>query len=96
MLHRARFGFLPAALLHNPKSSVAGTSISAGTTMTVKAATTLDIKSEAVGTLLFSGNGSTVTANNGSGTAIELTGHVHSQGADSAGDTQTNTNAPVA
>ena len=77
-------------------SSVAGTSISAGTTMTVKAATTLDIKSEAVGTLLFSGNGSTVTANNGSGTAIELTGHVHSQGADSAGDTQTNTNAPVA
>ena len=77
-------------------SSVAGTSISAGTTMTVKAATTLDIKSEAVGTLLFSGNGSTVTANNGSGTAIELTGHVHSQGADSRGDTQTNTNAPVA
>ena len=77
-------------------SSVAGTSISAGTTMTVKAATTLDIKSEAVGTLLFVGNGSTVTANNGSGTAIELTGHVHSQGADSAGDTQTNTNAPVA
>ena len=77
-------------------SSVAGTSISAGTTMSVKAATNLDIKSEAVGTLLFSGNGSTVTANNGSGTAIELTGHVHSQGADSAGDTQTNTNAPVA
>ena len=77
-------------------SSVASTSISAGTTMTVKAATNLDIKSEAVGTLLFSGNGSTVTANNGSGTAIELTGHVHSQGADSAGDTQTNTNAPVA
>ena len=77
-------------------SSVASASISSGTTMTVKAATNLDIKSEAVGTLLFSGNGSTVTANNGSGTAIELTGHVHSQGADSAGDTQTNTNAPVA
>ena len=76
--------------------SVASTSIASGTTMTVKAATTLDIKSEAVGTLLFVGNGSTVTANNGSGTAIELTGHVHSQGADSAGDTQTNTNAPVA
>ena len=76
--------------------SVASTSIASGTTMTVKAATNLDIKSEAVGTLLFSGNGSTVTANNGSGTAIELTGHVHSQGADSAGDTQTNTNAPVA
>ena len=76
--------------------SVASTSISAGTTMTVKAATNLDIKSEAVGTLLFSGDGSTVTANNGSGTAIELTGHVHSQGADSRGDTQTNTNAPVA
>ena len=76
--------------------SVASTSISSGTTMTVKAATTLDIKSEAVGSLLFTGNGSTVTANNGSGTAIELTGHVHSQGADSRGDTQTNTNAPVA
>jgi hypothetical protein len=76
--------------------SVASTSISAGTTMTVKAATNLDIKSEAVGTLLFSGDGSTVTANNGSGTAIELTGHVHSQGADSAGNSQSNTNAPVA
>ena len=58
-------------------SSVASTSIGSGTTMTVKAATTLDIKSEAVGTLLFTGTGSTVTANNGSGTAIELTSHVH-------------------
>ena len=38
--------------------SVASTSISAGTAMTVKAATNLDIKSEAVGTLLFSGDGS--------------------------------------
>jgi len=65
--------------------------------MTVKAATTLDIKSEAVGSLLFSGDGSTVTANNGSGTAIELTGHIHSQtdtGADATA--QGNTLAPVA
>ena len=77
--------------------SVASTSISSGTTMTVKAATTLDIKSEAVGSLLFSGDGSTVTANNGSGTAIELTGHIHSQtdtGADATA--QGNTLAPVA
>jgi hypothetical protein len=73
--------------------SVAGTSISAGTTMTVKAATTLDIKSEAVGTLLFSGNGSTVTANNGSGTSIELTGHVHT---DTEGLAANTTTAPIA
>ena len=85
--------------------SVAGTSISAGTSMTVKAATTLDIKSEAVGTMTFEGNSSvinlsgtssTITAKNGSGTNIELTGHIHSQSADSAGDTQVNTTAPVA
>ena len=56
----------------------------------------MDIKSEAVGTMTFLGDGSTITATNGSSTAIELTGHVHSQGADSRGDTQTNTNAPVA
>ena len=85
--------------------SSASTSIGSGTTMTVKAATTLDIKSEAVGTMIFEGNSSsinlsgtssTVTAKNASGTAIELTGHVHSQAVDSAGDTQVNTNAPVA
>lgn len=74
-------------------SSVASTSISSGTTMTVKAATNLDIKSEAVGTLLFSGNGSTVTANNGSGTSIELTGHVHT---DTEGLAANTTTAPIA
>ena len=74
-------------------SSVASTSIASGTTMTVKAATNLDIKSEAVGTLLFSGNGSTVTANNGSGTSIELTGHVHT---DTAGLAANTTTAPIA
>ena len=62
----------------------------------MKAGTEMNIKSEAVGTLLFSGNGSTLTANNSGGTGIELTGHVHSQGADSAGNSQSNTNAPVA
>jgi len=72
--------------------SVASTSISAGTTMTVKAATTLDIKSEAVGTLLFTGDGSTVTANNGGGTAIELTAHKHT---DTAGLAAGITTAPV-
>ena len=70
-------------------------SIIAGTTMYVSAASTMDIKSEAVGTMTFLGDGSTVTATNGSSTAIELTGHVHSQGNDSAGHTQTNTNAPI-
>jgi hypothetical protein len=74
-------------------SSVASTSIASGTTMTVKAATNLDIKSEAVGTLLFSGNGSTVTANNGSGTSIELTGHVHT---DTEGLAANTTTAPIA
>jgi hypothetical protein len=74
-------------------SSVASTSISSGTTMTVKAATNLDIKSEAVGSLLFTGNGSTVTAKNGSGTAIELTGHVHT---DTAGLGANTTTAPIA
>lgn len=74
-------------------SSVASASISSGTTMTVKAATNLDIKSEAVGTLLFSGNGSTVTANNGSGTSIELTGHVHT---DTEGLAANTTTAPIA
>ena len=85
--------------------SSASTSIGSGTTMSVKAATTLDIKSEAVGTMTFEGNSSginlsgtssTVTAKNGAGTAIELTGHIHSQGNDSAGDTEVNTNAPIA
>ena len=43
--------------------------------MNVKAGTTLNIKSEAVGTLLFSGDGSEVTANNGG--LIGLTTHRH-------------------
>jgi hypothetical protein len=73
--------------------SSASTSISSGTTMTVKAATTLDIKSEAVGTLLFDASGSTVTAKNGSGTAIELTGHVHT---DTAGLGANTTTVPIA
>ncbi len=86
--------------------SVASTSISSGTTMTVKAATNLDIKSEAVGTMTFegassvinlSGSGSTITTTQEvTANTIELTTHVHSQSADSAGDTQVNTNAPVA
>ena len=73
--------------------------------MSVKAATNLDIKSEAVGTMTFEGNSSvinlsgtssTITAKNGSGTSIELTGHIHSQPADGAGDSEANTNAPIA
>ena len=76
--------------------SVANMDMISGTEMNMKAGTEMNIKSEAVGTLLFSGNGSTLTANNSGGTGIELTGHVHSQGADSAGNSQSNTNAPVA
>ena len=86
--------------------SVGSTSISSGTTMTVKAATNLDIKSEAVGTMTFEGNSSvinlsgtssTITAKNGSGTSIELTGHVHGQPDTGPDDTsQQNTLAPVA
>ena len=77
-----------------------------GTTMSVKAATNLDIKSEAVGTMTFEGNSSvinlsgtssTITAKNGSGTSIELTGHVHGQPDTGPDDTsQQNTLAPVA
>jgi len=73
--------------------SSASTSIGSGTTMSVKAATTLDIKSEAVGTLLFDANGSTVTAKNSAGTAIELTGHVHT---DTEGLDANTTTVPIA
>jgi hypothetical protein len=44
----------------------------------------------------LSGTSSTITAKNGSGTSIELTGHIHSQPADGAGDAEANTNAPIA
>ena len=53
--------------------SVASTSISSGTTMTVKAATNLDIKSEAVGTMTFVGNSSAISFTGSSGT-INLSG----------------------
>ena len=58
-------------------SLLGNVSMLSGAAMNVKAGTTLNIKSEAVGTLLFSGDGSTVTANNADGGAIELTGHKH-------------------
>ena len=76
--------------------SVANMDMISGTEMNMKAGTTMDIKSEAVGTLLFSGNSSTLTAKNSGGTAIELTGHIHSQPADGAGDAEADTNAPIA
>ena len=45
----------------------------------------------------LSGSGSTITTTQEvTANTIELTTHVHSQGADSAGDSQVNTNAPVA
>ena len=74
-------------------SLLGNVSMLAGAAMNVKAGTTLNIKSEAVGTLLFSGDGSTVTATNGSSTAIELTGHVHT---DTAGLLANTTTAPTA
>ena len=86
-------------MLHAPEQVAAVSSkninLISGQVMNVKAGTTLNIKSEAVGTLLFSGDGSTVTAKNGSGTSIELTGHIHGgtgvQLADSSGDVQVDT-----
>ena len=67
--------------------SVGSTSISSGTTMTVKAATNLDIKSEAVGTMTFegassvinlSGSGSTITTTQEvTANTIALTSHTH-------------------
>ena len=77
--------------------SAANIDLISGTVTNLKAGTNMNIKSEAVGTLLFSGNSSTVTAKNGGGTAIELTGHVHGQpdtGVDAT--VQGNTLAPVA
>ena len=74
-------------------SLLGNVSMLSGAAMNVKAGTTLNIKSEAVGTLLFSGDGSTVTATNGSSTAIELTGHVHT---DTAGLLANTTTAPTA
>ena len=55
--------------------SVGSTSISSGTTMTVKAATNLDIKSEAVGSMIFAGSGSTINLS-GSGSTITTTQEV--------------------
>ena len=86
--------------------SVGKVSIISGDDMAVKSQTKINIKSEAVGSMTFAGSGSTINLS-GSGSTItttqevtantiELTTHVHSQGADSRGDTQTNTNAPVA
>ena len=45
--------------------------------MNIQAATTMNIKSEAVGTMTFLGDGSTVTATNDSSIAIGLTTHFH-------------------
>ena len=70
--------------------------LKSGTAMTVASETTFTGTSSGVGTLTFSGSGSSVSAKNGSGTAIELTAHTHTQGNDSAGDSQATTNAPNA
>ena len=49
------------------------------------------------GSINLSGSGSTITTTQEvTANTIALTTHVHSQGADSAGDSQVNTNAPVA
>ena len=95
----------------NAKSSIFASctsgimALSSGTTLFMKSASAMTIASETtfsgtssgIGSLTFSGVGSTVTAKNGGGTAIELTGHIHSQtdtGADAT--SQGNTLAPVA
>ena len=87
-------------------TSVGKLSCISGDDMAIKSRTKLNIKSEAVGSMVFAGSGSTINLS-GSGSTITttqevtantiaLTTHVHSQGADSAGDSQVNTNAPVA
>ena len=63
--------------------------------VSVMSGATLNIKSVGIGTITFSGIGSEVNAKNGAGTNIPLTAHIHSQGNDSDGDTEVDTNAPV-
>jgi len=90
-------GLTSARLASSGEVSVIG-----GTKVNVKAGTTMNIKSEAVGTMTFigdesvinlSGTSSTITAKNAGGTAIELTGHVHT---DTAGLGANTTTVPIA
>ena len=66
-------------------------------TMTFEGASSAISFTGSSGTINLSGSGSTITTTQEvTANTIELTTHVHSQGADSRGDSQTNTNAPVA
>jgi len=58
----------------------------------IVAGSIMNIQSAAVGTMTFSGDGSTITATNSSSTAIELTAHIHT---DTAGLGANATTAPI-
>jgi len=77
----------------NPETTLTQT---IGTAWTSTTGTTWNHTSTGVGTIDLQGTGSEVTAKNGGSTNISLTTHVHSQGADSGGHSEVNTDAPVA
>lgn len=81
-----------SAMTINPETTLTQTVGSAWTSTT---GTTWTHTSTGVGTIDLQGIGSEFTAKNGSSTNISLTTHVHSQGADSDGDSEVNTDAPV-
>ena len=66
------------------KSATAMT-IGSETSIVQSAATTLNMTSTGVGTITLSGTGSQVTAKNGGGTNITLTGHTHTDPSGIAG-----------
>ena len=82
-----------SAMTINPETTLTQT---VGTAWTSTTGTTWNHTSTGVGTIDLQGAGSEVTAKNGGSTNISLTTHVHSQGADSDGDSEVNTDAPVA
>ena len=59
--------------------------------MTIASETTLTQTSSGIGTITFSGTGSEVTAKNGGGTNITLTGHTHTDPSHVLHGTETST-----
>ena len=72
------------------KSATAMT-IGSETSIVQSAATTLNMTSTGVGTITLSGTGSQVTAKNGGGTNITLTGHTHTDPSHALHGTETST-----
>ena len=65
--------------------------IGSETSIVQSAATTLNMTSSGIGTITFSGTGSQVTAKNGGGTNITLTGHTHTDPSHALHGTETST-----